>query len=69
MGGLLLFVFLGVSPETDVVAHLAGFISGLLLGSLLALAPRFTHRARINLAAGILFVALVILPGWWALKR
>jgi rhomboid protease GluP len=69
MGGLLLFVFLGVSPGTDVVAHLGGFISGLLLGLLLALAPRFTHRPRINLAAGILSVALVILPWWWAVRR
>ena len=69
MGGLLLFVFLGVSPEADVVAHLGGFIAGLLLGLLLTLVPRFIHRPRINLAAGILFVALVILPWWWALRR
>ncbi len=69
MGGILLFVFLGVSPGTDVVAHLGGFISGLLLGSLLTLAPRFIHRPRINLVAGILFAALVILPWWWALKH
>ena len=65
--GVLLFVFLGVSPGTDVVAHLGGFITGLLLGSLLALAPRLTRLPRINLAAGILFAALVILPWWWGL--
>ena len=65
--GVLLFVFLGVNPETDVVAHLGGFIAGLLLGSLLALAPRLTHLPRINLAAGILFAVLVILPWWWSL--
>ena len=65
--GLLLFVFLGVSLESDVVAHLGGFITGLLLGSLLALAPRLTHRPRVNLAAGILFAALVILSWWWGL--
>jgi len=69
MGGLLLFVFLGVSPGTDVVAHFGGFVSGLLIGSLLALAPRFTHRPRANLAAGILYLALVILPWWWALRH
>jgi rhomboid protease GluP len=67
--GVLLFVFLGFSPEADVVAHLGGFITGLLLGSLLALAPRFTHRPRVNLAAGILFAALVILPWWWGLNH
>jgi membrane associated rhomboid family serine protease len=60
--GILLFVFLGVSPESDVVAHLGGLISGLLLGSLLSVAPRFTHRSWISLAAGVLFAVLVILP-------
>lgn len=62
--GMLLFVFLGVSPEADVVAHLGGFITGLLLGSLLALAPWLTHLPWVNFAAGILFAALVIVP-WW----
>ncbi len=68
MAGLLLFVFLGLSPESDVVAHSGGFITGLLLGLPLALAPRFVHRPWLNLAAGILFTALVILPWWWALN-
>ena len=67
IGAVLLFVFLAVSPESDVVAHFGGFISGLLLGVPLALAPRFVHRPRLNVAAGILFTALVILPWWWAL--
>jgi membrane associated rhomboid family serine protease len=67
MASLLLFVFLGVSPESDVVTHSGGFISGLLLGTPLALASRFVHRPWLNLAAGILFTALVILPWWWAL--
>jgi membrane associated rhomboid family serine protease len=65
--GVLLFVFLGVSPGTDVVAHLGGFVSGLLLGLLLALAPPLTQRPRINLAAGMLFAVFVILPWWLAL--
>jgi membrane associated rhomboid family serine protease len=67
IGAVLLFVFLGVSPESDVVAHFGGFISGLLLGIPLALASRFVHRPWLNLAAGILFTALVILPWWRAL--
>ena len=67
--GILLFVFLGVSPESDVVAHLGGFITGLLLGSPLAIAPRLAHRPRVNLAAGILFAVLVILPWWWGLTH
>ena len=69
LAGILLFVFLGTSPGTDVVAHFGGFITGVLLGLLLTFAPRLVHRPRINLAAGILFAALVILPWWWAVTR
>lgn len=69
MGGVLLFVLIGVSPESDVVAHLGGFVTGLLLGLLLAPVPRLADSRRINLAAGILFAALVILPWLLALIR
>jgi len=69
LAGLLLFVFVGTSPEANVIAHIGGFIGGLLLGSLLSFAPRFVHRRSVNLAAGILFAILVILPWWWALTR
>jgi len=68
MAAALLFVFLGASPESDVIAHLGGFAAGLLLGSLLTLTPRLVHRPPINLAAGLLFVVLVILPWWWAMR-
>ena len=67
--GVLLFVLLGVNPEADTVAHLGGFITGLILGSLLALAPRLTLRPRVNLVAGMLFAALVLLPWLRALAR
>lgn len=67
LGGLLLFVFLGLSPGTDVVAHFGGFVAGLLLGSLLAPVTGLAQRPRINSAAGIVFVALVILTWWQAL--
>ncbi len=69
LAGVLLFVFLGVSPEADVIAHLGGFVTGLLLGSLLAIAPRFTRRPFADLAAGIVFAALVALPWWLALAH
>jgi rhomboid protease GluP len=69
LAGFLLFVFLGTSPGTDVVAHLGGFITGLLLGLLLTLAPRHIQRPWTNLTAGILFAALVILPWWLAMAH
>lgn len=67
IGAVLLFVFLGVSPESDVVAHFGGFITGLLLGLPLAFAPRLVHRPWLNLVAAILFASLIILPWWRAL--
>jgi rhomboid protease GluP len=69
LGGVLLFVFLGTSPGTDVVAHFGGFITGLLLGLLLGLSPRLVHRPRFNLVTGILFAILIVLPWWRALKH
>jgi rhomboid protease GluP len=67
--GVLLLVLLGFSPEADVVAHLGGFVTGLLLGSLLAFAPRMIHRPLVNLIAGIMFTVLTFLPWWWALAH
>ena len=64
-GGLLLFVLLGATPGTDVVAHLGGFMAGLVLGALLTLAGELPSGSVINLAAGLIFAVLVI---WtWAL--
>lgn len=67
-GGLLLFVLLGVSPGTDIVAHGGGFVGGLLLGGVLNQLPRVRQSNLLNSLAGLLFVALVILPWWLALK-
>jgi rhomboid protease GluP len=65
-GGLLL-VLLGFSPErnTDVLAHVAGFVSGLALGAALALGPRsFPRNPWANrLAAG---VWLGLVAGAWS---
>ena len=67
IGAVFLFVFLGLSPESDVVAHVGGFITGLILGLPLAFAPRLVHRPWLNLLAAILFAGLIILPWWMAL--
>ena len=67
MGGLLLFVLLGFSPNSDVVAHSGGFVFGLLLGVPLAFASKHVHRPWSNLAAAVLFTVLVIIPWWLAL--
>jgi membrane associated rhomboid family serine protease len=68
-GGVLLFILLGVAPDTDVLAHFGGFVSGLFLGALLNLAPPSAPRPKANLLSALLFALLVILPWWLAFKR
>lgn len=66
--GLMLFILLGVAPGTDIIAHLGGFISGLILGSLLSLARNTTHKPATNLLSALFFLALVIIPWWKAFR-
>jgi rhomboid protease GluP len=58
--GIMLFVLLGLSPGTDVIAHLGGFAGGLVLGALMVAAAEPTRNALVNLAAGLLFAVLVV---------
>lgn len=60
--GILLFLLLGTSPDSDVVAHFGGFAGGLTLGLLLTPLTRLHHRPWINRTAAAIFLALVILP-------
>jgi len=69
LGGVMLFVLLGLAPEADWMAHLGGFVSGLALGGVLALVPRVAQRGRVNFLAGLVFVWLVVWPWWLALSR
>jgi len=69
LGGAMLFVMLGLSPETDVLAHTGGFVSGLLLGGLLALLPAKPSTAALNLLSGLVFAVLVLWPWRLALQH
>jgi membrane associated rhomboid family serine protease len=69
LSGLLLFVLLGLAPGTDVVAHFGGFVSGLLLGGLLAGWIRRVRKPLVNLASALGFTALVLVPWWLALQH
>ncbi len=67
----LLLVLLGFSPENnvDVLAHVAGFGSGLILGAVLALGPdRLSQNATAN---GVAFGLCLALGGtvWWLALR
>ena len=64
--GGMLFVLLGLSPGTDVVAHLGGFVGDLLLGTLLAFWPQLARNTAANLTAGAVFSALTVIAWWLA---
>ena len=66
--GVMLFASLGVSPGSDVLAHLGGFISGIVLGYVLRMMPRLGRNTLANVCAGLAFCVLVILPWWLALR-
>jgi membrane associated rhomboid family serine protease len=62
LGGFMLFVLVGLDPRSDVIAHLGGFVSGLILGGALSLMPQsILLRQSVNVVAGTALVALNIL--------
>lgn len=66
VAGLMLFVLLGVSPDTDVVAHFGGFTAGIAIGFLLRILP---HNPVTNVMAALLFVLLLLSTWWLALRH
>ncbi len=68
-GGIMLFALLGLTPGTNIVAHLGGFVVGLLLGALLTRIPATTRNWKLNLVLGLIFSLLVVLPWWLAISR
>ena len=67
--GVMLFALFGLSPETDVLAHLGGFVAGVAIGIPLARRPSFAQNVGTNVVCGIIFTLLVIIPWWLALKH
>ena len=67
--GTLLFVLLAFDPASDVVAHSGGFVAGLGLGTVLALAPSRSISERINRASWLGLIVLNGLTLWLALAH
>lgn len=68
LAGVLLFVLFGMSPEADVVAHLGGFVTGLLLGAILIRLPVSWLNPKTELAAILLGVGLLGATAWLAFR-
>ena len=71
LSGCFLLVLLGLSPQknVDVLAHVAGFITGFVLGTGLAFCPDGFPRQRwLNLFAVLVCLALTGVAWWQALK-
>jgi len=66
LAGLLLFILVGLEPSSDVVAHVGGFLCGLVLGAALALLPT---RLSLNPWVGrvTMLAALAIMTLCWIL--
>ena len=67
--GVLLFVLLGLTPGTDILAHTGGFAFGCLFGAGLGFVQDIPHRTRLNLFCGVTFVLLVLIPWGLALAH
>lgn len=69
LAGVMLFVLMGLSPDTDVLAHLGGFVGGIVLGAGLAQMHEPGRRGGLQALCGLLFAVLTIVPWWLAISR
>lgn len=67
--GVLMFVLFGTNAESDVIAHLGGFVGGIFFGALLSFAPqKLIRHTFADQAALTLFVTLSALAWILALR-
>jgi len=71
MGGILLLVLLGFNPDprADIIAHVSGFVSGIVLGGFVVILPERVKRNRWTNRLAILLCASLILGTWWLAIR
>ena len=71
LGGLLLLVLLGLSPnpQTDVVAHVTGFLGGLVLGAVIVGLPVRWRQSRWIHRGAVLGCIGAVLFTWWLALR
>lgn len=64
--GVMLFTLLALSPESDVVAHLGGFISGIFFGVVLSFFSKSAHNIYANAVAAVIFAIFIVTPWYLA---
>jgi rhomboid protease GluP len=62
--GMFMFMMFGVDPKSDLVAHAAGFIAGIVLGAILALAPHRIVRIRFADRLALFFFVTISALVW-----
>jgi rhomboid protease GluP len=68
LAGAMLFVLFGLSPGTNIMAHLGGFVTGLVLGAGLVRMPSRWQNPRTDLVAWLLYGGLTVTTGWLAFR-
>ena len=67
---LSILILLGLSPNSDIVAHVGGFAFGCVLGCALHLIPKwFRQNTVINQSCVLLTLAWVIFTWWLSMKN
>ena len=69
LGGVFLLILLGLNPNTDVIAHVGGFVFGGFLGlGLITLPEKLLENAWFN-RLSLLLCGGLVLGTWWVALR
>jgi rhomboid protease GluP len=69
LSGLFLLILFGLDPQSDVLAHAGGFVTGIALGLLLrTLPPAWLQATLPNRLAELVGASLMVLTWWLALR-
>ena len=68
IAGCLLVVLLGLSPMSDVLAHVGGFVAGVALGLIALRFRNVLSRRAMNPISAVTCVGLVVVTWWLALR-
>ena len=64
-GGILLLVLFGLNPQSDVIAHVGGFLGGVGIGLLMLLVPASLQQSPLYNRLAEWFAIGIMLLTWW----